>query len=104
MSFKYTYEIPIERILLWFEDPPLPTRRNEREMQTALREIELRLRRMDLGGHSSLSLDRIADRLETALRTVRQQIRQYEQQYHCVAENEVDLAEDWRQERETKRH
>lgn len=73
-----TYQYSIEHILEWLADPPQATERNEGMMRQALREINLRLFRVDLEGHNSLSLDRIADKLEAAILDLRQRRRELE--------------------------
>ncbi len=74
------YEFPVETVLEWLADPPLPDEQNEYSMQRALIELEVREARLDLDGHSSTSLQRIGQQLETALADLRRRRHEHEEE------------------------
>ena len=74
------YQFTVEVILEWLASPPLPDEQNEHALRRALIELEVREAWLDLDGHSSTSLQRIARQLESALADLRRRRQEHEEE------------------------
>jgi len=89
-----SYEFEIGFIRAWVSEPVLPTQKNEETLRRILRELTVRLARLDLGGNNGLWTERLADQVEDTLAEVKRKIMEHQRKQGFTPIDEADLVGD----------